>query len=85
MKRVNQGKQKLWNYLDNFMDSDYFQDEILKLRIKLNIPTKGFPLTSDLREKLSKPISLFFYPKELEKGTFKGQKSFKFTNLQIRK
>lgn len=47
MKKVNQSKQKLLNYLDNFIDSDYFQDNIKETRKELGIPSDGFSLSED--------------------------------------
>lgn len=38
-----QGYKKLWNYYNEIIRSEYFQDKIKYLRKKYNIPIKGFP------------------------------------------
>ncbi len=50
MKKVNQSKKKLLNSLEHFVDSDYFQDGIIKLRKELKIPKNGYKITKDIRE-----------------------------------
>jgi len=41
MGEIDQGKKKLINFLDNFIDSDYFQKRIIKIRREFKIPDNG--------------------------------------------
>lgn len=59
-----QGQEKLKNYLDAFIESDFFQKKIKKLRIKYHIPPMGFD--SNAITTNNYPDSyLFHLPKEL--------------------
>ena len=40
---LTQGYKKLWNYFFDLVKSDSFQNRILEVRKKYNIPEKGFP------------------------------------------
>jgi len=85
MKKVSQSKQKLLNYLDAFMDSDFFQDSIEKARKELNVPSDGYKLSEDLRIDLIKNafVRMFFY---IPNGITEEKKNFvKRTNSLIAK
>jgi len=62
MKKVNQSQQKLLNYLDAFIESDRFQDVILKLRKEIGIPKNGLKFKGKENELYG---YAFFVPKEL--------------------
>ena len=69
MKKVDQGKQKLLNYIDRFIDSDYFQNGITELRKEFRIPSNGFKLSIKSENKLiiNRKINAFFHiPKILK-------------------
>lgn len=51
-KKVSQSKQFLLNYLDAFIDTDDFQNNIRVLRAKFGIPKKGFKFSKEKRNKL---------------------------------
>lgn len=52
MTKISQSKRKLLNYLDNYIDSDNFQDEVKDLREKFKIPQEGYELAEEQRKKL---------------------------------
>ncbi len=69
MKKSGQAKQKLLNYIDDFIDSDCFQVGIIALRKKFDIPSSGFDLPEKLKRKLIQNIqieSLTLVPPETE-------------------
>lgn len=70
MKKVNQGKQKLLNYMDRFIDSDYFQNYMIALRKRFEIPLNGFKLPKELRNRLIRNATLdkFFHIPEALKN-----------------
>ncbi len=85
MERKSQSHQKLLNFLDEFLDSEYFQDEVKRLRTKLNIPAQGLTINKELEDDLNKIYPVYNYfklPKELEG---KGRNILKELNLAIGK
>lgn len=83
-EKVNQGKQKLLNYLDSFIELDYFQNEIKTLREKFNIPKNGFNLSEELKKEITRNVMIeapFHIPVELENKKLELMKPI---NLAIR-
>lgn len=81
MKKINQSQQKLINYLDEFVDSDYFQGVILKLRKELGIPKNG------LKEKIedrSLYNYAFFIPKKLKTNNTSKVNILKSINIGLK-
>jgi hypothetical protein len=69
MNKPDQAKQKLLNYIDDFIDSDCFQVGIIALRKKFDIPSSGFDLPEKLKRKLIQNIqieSFTLVPPEIE-------------------
>src|ERR1035437_5433671 len=84
-ERMSQSHQKLLNFLDEFIDSEYFQDEVKKLRTKLNIPAQGLSINKELEDNLNKtyPVyNLFKLPEELGE---RDENILKELTLAIRK
>ena len=81
----NQSRRKLLNFLDDFIKSQPFQDEVLKLRKSCGIPPNGFTIPDDFRSLIEKEgwTSAFWHvPKEISTG--KKKNSLKDLNLRIR-
>ncbi|HRH25267.1 MAG TPA: hypothetical protein PLQ20_02945 [Candidatus Paceibacterota bacterium] len=71
--RKRQSHQKVLNYLDEFIDSDYFQNEVIRLRKKLGIPSQGLEISKELEENLNKPYPVYNFfqlPKELSEKSY---------------
>lgn len=63
MKENSKTKEKFKNYLDRFIDSDDFQNNVKELRKELGIPQKGFRFSKKRKEKLLREnllIELFY-------------------------
>ncbi|MCX6722605.1 MAG: hypothetical protein NT094_00880 [Candidatus Staskawiczbacteria bacterium] len=78
MERLNQGKQKLVNFIDDFIKSDFCQEQILKIRKKIGIPVNGFRMEPSERSKIIEKC-LYYLPKKIKKG-----KTIKEINLSIK-
>jgi len=61
MKNVPTQIRKIINYLGAFFESDQFQDEIKKLRIKYKIPLEGYEFSKEDQGQLNK-IDHFYFP-----------------------
>lgn len=78
--KINQGLQKVLNYLDYFIDSDFFQNEIKALREKYKIPPDGF-IKCDY-DKISEH-DIFYVPPEW--CFVKNKQCIKKLNIDIKK
>jgi hypothetical protein len=84
-KKVDQSKQKIINYLDYYIDSDYFQTEIFALRKRLRLPPQGYKLPKGLKQELDikgKTDKLFDVPKKIKK---EWDHPFREVNLSMKK
>lgn len=82
---TNQAQQKLFNALDEFVDSADFQRTIKDLRQKFDIPSDGFSLPQELKEKINNSRlvdNVFAIPKEMQK---RGLPYLKEINIAMRK
>lgn len=66
MNKKPQAVQKMMNYLNEFINSDYFQGEIKKIRKDLNIPEDGYPIKPKDEEAI-KTLDIFYLPTGLTK------------------
>ncbi|NTV40789.1 MAG: hypothetical protein HGA61_00750 [Candidatus Moranbacteria bacterium] len=61
MKKASTQIRKIVNYLEAFIESDHFQDEIKKLRIKYKIPVEGYEFSKEDQKQLDR-IDYFYFP-----------------------
>lgn len=66
MRKTTQEK-KLVLYIENFLESDYFQNKVLEIRKKYNIPLNGYDFKFDGSLNDYKTRCLFEYPEEIKK------------------
>lgn len=81
---INQSQQKLFNYLEDFIDSNYFQNWIVKTRIEYSIPSDGYSLSKEIELNLIKKSAYYDYmylPPELQN---QGRNVLKELNLGIK-
>jgi hypothetical protein len=81
MKKINQSQQKLVNYLDEFIDSDYFQEIIIKLRKELGIPKNGLKEKIDYKNLYN---YAFFIPKALKPNNSNKTNILKSINVGLK-
>ncbi len=60
MKETNTGAQKIINYLEEFINSYRFQNEITKIREKYKIPPKGYELSQNDKIQMKKSDNFYF-------------------------
>ena len=80
MKSSEQSKKKLLNYLDYFIESDFFQSKVKEIRKKVGIPEGGFEVDSDKFKDLSWFDYFLYEPKQLKK---KGNNTLKKVNIEV--
>lgn len=61
MKNAPTQIRKIVNYLEEFVNSDQFQDKIKKIRVKYKIPLKGYKFFKEDQEQL-KTIDYYYFP-----------------------
>lgn len=61
MDKKPQAVQKMMNYLNEFIISDYFQGEIKKIRKDLSIPENGYPIEPKDEDAI-KTLDIFYLP-----------------------
>jgi len=71
--KIDKSKNKLSNYLEDFIDSEYFQIGTKSFRKKYGIPLKGFKFPKDLKTRLTDLNYRSFYTlrRELEEEKWK--------------
>ncbi|MFA6897139.1 MAG: hypothetical protein WCQ96_02560 [Patescibacteria group bacterium] len=82
MEKISKTKRKLINYLDRFIDSDEFQNNIKILRKEFCIPKKGFKLSKRKRTKIFKENLLtdLFYIMYIAEESKDNKNEIKFLN-----
>ncbi len=63
--KISKSRGKFLVYLEKFIESDFFQDEVKKVRSELGIPQEGWALTKENSASFEKSGSLHF-PKEMD-------------------
>lgn len=66
VKPKNQARQKLLNYLVDFINSDNFQKQITEIRKRFGIPMSGYPVGPKDEEAI-KNLKIFYFPEGFTK------------------
>ncbi|OHA47714.1 MAG: hypothetical protein A2541_02070 [Candidatus Taylorbacteria bacterium RIFOXYD2_FULL_36_9] len=79
-----QPQQKILNFLDDYIKSDYFQTKVLELRAEIGMPPEGFVISDDDLEKIIKSKMSFFNTVDSNKVSRENQKKVRLALRKIR-